>query len=119
MEEDRVLLLEMVPSTSTFKADCTARAPGLGKGRTPQPALAGATMPCPSQPQGPPMGRPSSSTYREVCEGYTCGGKGTDIRALGFPYPRGSVTMAVEGLVTTPPLGWRTSMGQGPARFTP
>lgn len=36
-------------------------------------------MPIPASPQEPGVERPNSSTYREVCESYTCGGKETVI----------------------------------------
>ena len=84
----------------------------LGRGQDPTvPAL------CLSAPRGQSR-RPHSSTYREVCEGYTCGGKGTVIRPHGgLPHlcgpPEGLSQWLGEGLVTTSPLWWRASTSQG------
>ena len=83
----------------------------LGRGQDPTvPAL------CLSAPRGQSR-RPHSSTYREVCEGYTCGGKGTVIRPHGgLPHlcgpPEGLSQWLGEGLVTTSPLWWRASTSQ-------
>lgn len=77
----------LVRTTGRYpQANSTAHISSWGTGQTPHPVLAGATRPHPKQPQGPRVGGPNTSTYREVCEGYTCGGKGTVIRPLDLLY---------------------------------
>lgn len=112
MEEDQALLLEreerwQVPPTGTFKL--TTQHTSLAGERAGLHTLHLQVTPCPF-PVGPrgQSRRPNSSTYREVCEGYTCGGKGTVIRPPGFPCPcgprKGPSQWLGEGLVITPPL---------------
>lgn len=84
VEEDQALLKRGRPAGNPYwhpQAGSTPHIPAWGKGQTPQPALAGTTT-HPRQPNSPGGGRPMSSTYREICEGYTCGEERTMIRPL-------------------------------------
>lgn len=78
MEEARALLLErrgeQVPLRGR-QVGGTAHVPGWRKDEAPHPGPADTTAPDPVGPREPEEGRPSGSTYREIGEGYTCGGK--------------------------------------------